>query len=148
VAPLSAFNETLVEDPRVNRLEDTFMLWKTICSSKLLSKVQIVRPARPIDWDTTSPAEHPRFSSWTKPTFFERSLMLVSRLSTTFPNSATRAMTTRLLQRVRAVFSLGPHKTQSNGAISSQGSKNSSSGYTARIRHPDGSSWPTSPPLS
>lgn len=46
LAPLSSFNETLAEDPRVNRLEDTFMLWKTVCSNKLLAKVQIVSSRR------------------------------------------------------------------------------------------------------
>jgi hypothetical protein len=42
LAPLSSFDETLAEDPTINRLEDTFMLWKTICSNKLLARVQIV----------------------------------------------------------------------------------------------------------
>ncbi|KAF8160896.1 guanine nucleotide binding protein, alpha subunit [Crassisporium funariophilum] len=42
LAPLSAFNERLAEDNRVNRLEDTFVLWKTICSSRLLEDVQII----------------------------------------------------------------------------------------------------------
>ncbi|PPQ98401.1 hypothetical protein CVT24_004080 [Panaeolus cyanescens] len=42
MAPLSSFNERLAEDNRVNRLEDTFVLWKTICSSELLSHVQII----------------------------------------------------------------------------------------------------------
>lgn len=43
LAPLSSFDETLTEDPSINRLEDTFMLWKTICANKLLADVQIVR---------------------------------------------------------------------------------------------------------
>ncbi|KAG2015838.1 guanine nucleotide-binding protein alpha subunit [Coprinopsis cinerea AmutBmut pab1-1] len=42
LAPLSSFDETLAEDPTINRLEDTFMLWKTICSNKLLARVQII----------------------------------------------------------------------------------------------------------
>ncbi|KAG1726028.1 guanine nucleotide binding protein, alpha subunit [Suillus paluster] len=37
LAPISCFDERLLEDPRVNRLEDSFILWKAICSSKLLS---------------------------------------------------------------------------------------------------------------
>ncbi|TEB37471.1 G-alpha-domain-containing protein [Coprinellus micaceus] len=40
--PLSSFNETLAEAPRVNCMDDTFALWKTICSNKLLAKVQII----------------------------------------------------------------------------------------------------------
>ncbi|KAF8200745.1 guanine nucleotide binding protein, alpha subunit [Pholiota molesta] len=42
LAPLSGFNERLEEDDRVNRLEDTLALWKTICSSKFLADVQII----------------------------------------------------------------------------------------------------------
>ncbi|TFK72297.1 heterotrimeric GTP-binding alpha subunit [Pluteus cervinus] len=41
IAPL-AFNETLEEDPRVNRLEDSFSLWREICSSKLLMHAQLI----------------------------------------------------------------------------------------------------------
>ncbi|KAL4073611.1 guanine nucleotide binding protein, alpha subunit [Scleroderma citrinum] len=36
LAPISCFDERLTEDPRVNRLEDSFILWKAICSSQLL----------------------------------------------------------------------------------------------------------------
>ncbi|KLO16117.1 G-alpha-domain-containing protein [Schizopora paradoxa] len=42
LAPLSAFNEKLAEDPTINRLEDTYQLWKTICSNKLLASVQFI----------------------------------------------------------------------------------------------------------
>ncbi|KAF8522032.1 guanine nucleotide binding protein, alpha subunit [Gautieria morchelliformis] len=42
LAPMSAFDQTLVEAPEVNRLEDTFGLWKSICSSKLLVSVSLV----------------------------------------------------------------------------------------------------------
>ncbi|KAF8576685.1 G-alpha-domain-containing protein [Ramaria rubella] len=42
LAPMSAFDQTLAEAPDVNRLEDTFLLWKTLCSSKLLEKVSLV----------------------------------------------------------------------------------------------------------
>ena len=36
LAPISAFNQVLTESPRVNRLEDSVLLWKSICSNKLL----------------------------------------------------------------------------------------------------------------
>ncbi|KZT68898.1 G-protein alpha subunit [Daedalea quercina L-15889] len=36
LCPMSAFNEVLLEDRRVNRLLDSFNLWKTICMSRLL----------------------------------------------------------------------------------------------------------------
>ncbi|GLB37323.1 putative G protein alpha subunit [Lyophyllum shimeji] len=42
LAPLSAFNETLPEDPSVNSVHDTFSLWKTVCASKLLANVQLI----------------------------------------------------------------------------------------------------------
>ncbi|KAI0701994.1 G-alpha-domain-containing protein [Cytidiella melzeri] len=42
LAPISAFDQTLVEDKSVNRLEDSVMLWKAVCSNKLLEKVELV----------------------------------------------------------------------------------------------------------
>ncbi|KAH9485207.1 Guanine nucleotide-binding protein alpha-4 subunit [Psilocybe cubensis] len=42
LAPISAFNERLEEDTSIFRLEDTFMLWKTLCGNKLLSRVQLI----------------------------------------------------------------------------------------------------------
>ncbi|KIP06671.1 hypothetical protein PHLGIDRAFT_106742 [Phlebiopsis gigantea 11061_1 CR5-6] len=42
LAPISCFDEKLAEDRNVNRLEDSFALWKMICSNKLLSRAQII----------------------------------------------------------------------------------------------------------
>jgi guanine nucleotide-binding protein alpha-1 subunit len=42
LAPISCFDEKLAEDRRVNRLEDSFLLWRAICSSKLLAQTQLV----------------------------------------------------------------------------------------------------------
>ncbi|KZP05558.1 G-alpha-domain-containing protein [Athelia psychrophila] len=42
LAPISCFDETLEEDPRVNRIKDSLMLWKGICGSTLLNNVQFV----------------------------------------------------------------------------------------------------------
>ncbi|KAI0674729.1 G-alpha-domain-containing protein [Trametes maxima] len=42
LAPISCFDELLQEDRRVNRLEDSFLLWKAIVQSKLLAKCIIV----------------------------------------------------------------------------------------------------------
>ncbi|TFK81584.1 G-alpha-domain-containing protein [Polyporus arcularius HHB13444] len=42
LAPISCFDELLAEDRRVNRLEDSFLLWKGIIQSKLLAKCIIV----------------------------------------------------------------------------------------------------------
>ena len=42
LAPISCFDEHLAEDPSINRLEDTFILWKAICSSKQLCHTTLV----------------------------------------------------------------------------------------------------------
>ncbi|KZS97307.1 G-alpha-domain-containing protein [Sistotremastrum niveocremeum HHB9708] len=42
LAPISAFDQTLVEDRTVNRLEDSVLMWKMICQNKMLSKVDLV----------------------------------------------------------------------------------------------------------
>lgn len=42
LAPISAFDQTLAEDPRVNRLEDSMLLWRSVVSNKLLANVNII----------------------------------------------------------------------------------------------------------
>ncbi|TDL24589.1 G-alpha-domain-containing protein [Rickenella mellea] len=42
LAPASGFNETLSEDPSVNRLDDTMQLWRSVCSNRLLGSVEIM----------------------------------------------------------------------------------------------------------
>ncbi|PPQ76441.1 hypothetical protein CVT26_012955 [Gymnopilus dilepis] len=42
LAPVSCFDERLAEDSRVNRLEDSFLLWRKVCSSKLLAKATMI----------------------------------------------------------------------------------------------------------
>jgi len=42
LAPISVFDQVLTEDPRVNRLEDSLLLWRSVVSNKLLSNVNIV----------------------------------------------------------------------------------------------------------
>ncbi|KIP03160.1 hypothetical protein PHLGIDRAFT_16052 [Phlebiopsis gigantea 11061_1 CR5-6] len=42
LAPISAFDERLAEDPRVNRLEDSFVLWQSICKSALLTQAVLI----------------------------------------------------------------------------------------------------------
>ncbi|EKM74867.1 hypothetical protein AGABI1DRAFT_47251 [Agaricus bisporus var. burnettii JB137-S8] len=41
LAPL-AFNQTLEEDPRMNRLEDSLNLWREICANRLLSGANLI----------------------------------------------------------------------------------------------------------
>lgn len=42
VSPLSVFDQSLEEDPQVNRLKDSMLLWAAICSSKLLAETQLI----------------------------------------------------------------------------------------------------------
>ncbi|KAI0937282.1 hypothetical protein AcV5_005226 [Taiwanofungus camphoratus] len=42
LAPISAFDQVLAEDPRVNRLDDSLMLWRSVISNKLLANVNII----------------------------------------------------------------------------------------------------------
>ncbi|KAI0756080.1 guanine nucleotide-binding protein alpha-4 subunit, partial [Daedaleopsis nitida] len=41
-APINAFDQQLAEDPQVNRLEDSFMLWRSVIENKLLAHINIV----------------------------------------------------------------------------------------------------------
>lgn len=42
IVPLSAFNQVLDEDTSVNRLFDSFQLWRTICNSKILAGITFI----------------------------------------------------------------------------------------------------------
>ncbi|KAJ7598460.1 guanine nucleotide-binding protein alpha-4 subunit [Mycena floridula] len=42
LAPISGFDQVLAEDRGVNRLEDSVLLWKAVCSNKLLANVDLV----------------------------------------------------------------------------------------------------------
>lgn len=42
LAPISCFDERLTEDVRVNRLEDTMLLWNGIVSTKLLARTTVI----------------------------------------------------------------------------------------------------------
>jgi hypothetical protein len=42
LAPISCFDERLPEDRQVNRLEDSLILWRDICSSNMLSKTTMI----------------------------------------------------------------------------------------------------------
>ncbi|KAG8835667.1 hypothetical protein FRC17_001856 [Serendipita sp. 399] len=45
LAPLSAFDQKLAEDRSVNRLEDSLLLWKSVCANRLLANNQRKNPA-------------------------------------------------------------------------------------------------------
>ncbi|KAK7462125.1 hypothetical protein VKT23_007728 [Stygiomarasmius scandens] len=42
LAPISCFDERLLEDSNVNRLEDSVTIWRAICSTKLLAKTTMI----------------------------------------------------------------------------------------------------------
>ncbi|KAG2127896.1 G-alpha-domain-containing protein [Suillus bovinus] len=42
LAPISSFDQVLAEDRSVNRLEDSVLLWKAVCSNRLLANVDLV----------------------------------------------------------------------------------------------------------
>ncbi|KAG1829336.1 guanine nucleotide binding protein, alpha subunit [Suillus variegatus] len=42
LCPISCFDEQLREDRRINRLEDSYLLWKSVCSSRILAKTEII----------------------------------------------------------------------------------------------------------
>ncbi|KAF8054753.1 guanine nucleotide binding protein, alpha subunit, partial [Lyophyllum atratum] len=42
IFPISCFDERLLEDHSVNRLEDSFLLWRAVCGSKILAKSTII----------------------------------------------------------------------------------------------------------
>lgn len=42
LAPLSVFDEKLLEDSRINRLQDSYELWKQVISNKVLARTQVV----------------------------------------------------------------------------------------------------------
>ncbi|KAJ7931299.1 guanine nucleotide-binding protein alpha-4 subunit [Mycena leptocephala] len=42
LAPIAGFDQVLAEDRTVNRLEDSVLLWKAVCSNKLLANVDLV----------------------------------------------------------------------------------------------------------
>ncbi|PVF97034.1 G-alpha-domain-containing protein [Serendipita vermifera] len=42
LAPLSAFDQKLAEDRSVNRLEDSLLLWKSVCANKLLANANFI----------------------------------------------------------------------------------------------------------
>ena len=42
LAPISGFDQVLTEDRSINRLEDSVLLWKSVCSNKLLANVDLV----------------------------------------------------------------------------------------------------------
>jgi len=49
LAPISCFDQVLAEDPSVNRLEDSMLLWKNVVSNKLLQNTNVILFLNKID---------------------------------------------------------------------------------------------------
>ncbi|KAF8629170.1 hypothetical protein AX17_005755 [Amanita inopinata Kibby_2008] len=49
LAPISSFDQVLEEDPAVNRLEDSILLWKSVVSNPLLKRTEVVLFLNKID---------------------------------------------------------------------------------------------------
>ncbi|KAG8978368.1 hypothetical protein FRC05_010613 [Tulasnella sp. 425] len=49
LAPISAYDQVLTEDKRVNRLEDSINLWIELCGNKILAKVPLILFLNKID---------------------------------------------------------------------------------------------------
>jgi len=62
LAPISGFDEVLLEDPSVNKLEDSILLWKHIISHPLLQNTQIVLFLNKCDLLRTKLAAGAKFS--------------------------------------------------------------------------------------
>ncbi|KAJ6540357.1 guanine nucleotide binding protein, alpha subunit [Mycena capillaripes] len=64
LAPVSAFDQTLEEDPEVNRLADSLELWTRVTSSKLLQKTNLILFLNKIDLLASKLASDIRFSDY------------------------------------------------------------------------------------
>jgi len=64
LAPISGFDEVLLEDPSVNKLEDSIMLWKQIIAHPLLQNTQIVLFLNKCDLLKTKIAAGTKFSNF------------------------------------------------------------------------------------
>ena len=42
LAPVSAFDQRLEEEPKIYRIEDSMLLWREICRNKLLVHVDLI----------------------------------------------------------------------------------------------------------
>lgn len=49
LAPISAFDQYLEEDPRVNRIDDSLQLWTLVCTNKLLAKAALILLLNKVD---------------------------------------------------------------------------------------------------
>jgi guanine nucleotide-binding protein alpha-1 subunit len=49
LAPISAFDQCLEEDPKVNLLEDSMLLWREICRNELLMNVNLILLLNKVD---------------------------------------------------------------------------------------------------
>lgn len=66
LAPINCFDERLLEDRRVNRLDDSLQLWKFVCSNKLLARTELVLFLNKCDLLDRKLKGGMRFADWVK----------------------------------------------------------------------------------
>ncbi|KAF8643529.1 hypothetical protein AX16_008985 [Volvariella volvacea WC 439] len=84
LAPISCFDQVLVEDPKINRLEDSFNLWLSLVSNPLLKDANIILFLNKIDIMKTKLASGIRLADYVvsygdRPNDFERASAYLSK---------------------------------------------------------------------
>ncbi|KAF8548872.1 guanine nucleotide binding protein, alpha subunit [Imleria badia] len=111
LAPISAFDQVLLEDPKVNRLEDSFLLWRSIVSNKLLMDTKLKAGVRlkdhivqygdrPNDYDNVSRYFQNKFSAIHQ----EYSVKKSRELKIHFTSVTDTRRTATIIQRVREII--------------------------------------------
>ncbi|KAJ7614196.1 G-protein alpha subunit-domain-containing protein, partial [Roridomyces roridus] len=58
LAPIWAFDQKLVDNPRINRLEDSFILWKDVVSSSVFERTNIILVLNKVDLMSVNSCEN------------------------------------------------------------------------------------------
>ncbi|KAF9070844.1 guanine nucleotide binding protein, alpha subunit [Rhodocollybia butyracea] len=99
LAPLSCFDQSLVEDPSVNRLEDSILLWRAIVSNQLLQTTELILFLNKCDILKAKLESGIRFSKWVisygdRPNTFEgTSRYMKKKFATIFKQHSTTPRT-------------------------------------------------------
>lgn len=89
---VSPFDEKLAEDRRVNRLEDSYLLWRSVVSCKLLARTQIILCKWRLWYRKLCFDWRGRNKFWTSVIFYKRSFKEESEYEIQFPVSETARM--------------------------------------------------------
>lgn len=66
LAPVNCFDERLLEDRTINRLDDSLQLWKFVCTNKLLAQTELVLFLNKCDLLDKKLRNGAKFSDWVK----------------------------------------------------------------------------------